>query len=438
MRTSNLYKMIKLFARDKSGNLVIVFGFAVTVLMLGVGLSVNYIQLSTARANLKAAVDSAVSSTARDITTGVIKIKDAPAMIRAFVDANTDTAFLGNSKITINKINIDQKAKTVQVLASADVDMVIPVFGTTNAKIVSVGSKSKYSDKRVEIAMMLDVTGSMRGRKLKSLQTAAKAGISAFISDGSTNNGRVRISLVPYAGAVNAGALADKVVFVETQATSGPAPRIGTPTKVKTRPDNCATERKGSLIFSDAGPDAGMINRDYRVGSCPSAALMPLTGDAKALEARINSFQARGGTAGHIGIQWSWYMLSERWARFLPAASRPAKKNSKNIDKYAILMTDGIFNVNYVNERGEKTTRGGGGTSSQLAERLCEKMKSDGIEIFTIGFGLRQNGPKSMMRKCASPDKNSTKHYFEAADGTELKDAFLAIAANIERLTLVE
>jgi hypothetical protein len=42
------------------------------------------------------------------------------------------------------------------------------------------------------------------------------------------------------------------------------------------------------------------------------------------------------------------------------------------------------------------------------------------------------------MSRCASPDKGSTRHYFEAANGEELDAAFKEVARNIERLAIIE
>src|SRR5438477_131866 len=92
------------------------------------------------------------------------------------------------------------------------------------------------------------------------------------------------------------------------------------------RPDTCATERKGTYQYSDAGADVSMVNRDYFVSpfaqqtgtsACPAAVVKPLTADATALKNVIKGFVASGGTAGHIGVQWAWYMLSQKWGNVL-------------------------------------------------------------------------------------------------------------------------
>ena len=46
-----------------------------------------------------------------------------------------------------------------------------------------------------------------------------------------------------------------------------------------------------------------------------------LSANLAALKKAVEKFSANGSTAGHIGIQWSWYMLSPKWRDVLPKAA---------------------------------------------------------------------------------------------------------------------
>ena len=65
-------------------------------------------------------------------------------------------------------------------------------------------------------------------------------------------------------------------------------------------------------------------------------------------------------------------------------------------------------------------------------------MKKQEIEIFTVGFMLKEVGAKAVLKDCASENSGSANHYFEAATGAELDQACQQIARNIERLALTE
>src|SRR5262249_54472656 len=142
--------------------------------------------------------------------------------------------------------------------------------------------------------------------------------------------------------------------------TTSEPPGMGSPKAASasgSKSDGCATERKGSQQFTDAIPDTAMVSRDYRLAFCPDAALKPLSSDSNALKATINAFKADGSTAGHIGIQWSWYMLSPKWADVLPKSAQPAAYNSKKVAKFAVLMTDGEFNTAFAGVPKTEETR---------------------------------------------------------------------------------
>lgn len=439
MRKVSGYSGIARFVSHEGGNFTLVFAAALTSLMMSAGFAANYAQLSLIRSNLLATVDGAVTSTARDITTGKIDLDQAGEMVRVFIDANGGSAFVDTDAIRLDDLEINRIANTVSAKVSIDVDILFPFFGNANTTEVAVESKAVYSDKDIEVAMMLDITGSMRGRKLHDLQSAAKIAAYAFVGGQDIDNPRVRVAIIPYANAVNVGSLAPVVVYNETGFTTGEPPATDDPVLAGIGTDDCATERKGSRQFTDDGPDLAKVNRDYRLDFCPEPELMPLTADYDQLEATIDSFRADGYTAGHIGIQWSWYMLSHEWADYLPASAEPAKRNDPKVAKYAILMTDGEFNTAFADvPRGEATAGRQAFRSRNKAERLCMEMKKDGIEVFTVGFDLDSANARGVLRKCASKDYGSVQHYFEAGDGADLEAAFLEIAANIERLALVK
>lgn len=47
--------------------------------------------------------------------------------------------------------------------------------------------------------------------------------------------------------------------------------------------------------------------------SCSNIQPLGLTRDRTVLERYIRNLKTRGGTAGHQGIAWSWYLVSEKW-----------------------------------------------------------------------------------------------------------------------------
>lgn len=422
------------FRRNRGGNFGLMMAVTAPLLVLASGYGLNIAQISITKSNLLAALDSAVTSTARDLTTGVITKDEARGVVEAFLLANGQRAYAEEGRLTLDKVEIDPVAKTVEAQASVELDLAFALFGTANRQKITTQSAAIYSDKKVEVAMMLDVTGSMYGQRLKDLKVAAKNAVKLLLGNNKAIHDRVRVAMVPYADAVNAGPLSH-TIYVESNRYSSSEPPPMPASQTVSSVNLCGTEREGAYQFTDDGPDVAMVNRDYRLQYCQNAALIPLTTSQSALETRIDSFVASGNTAGQIGIQWTWYMLSPKWANVLPEASKPRAYEDEKAAKYAILMTDGEFNTAFADVPHGQNPRSQTWRSRNYAETLCTEMKKAGIEIFTIGFALN-NSAKPVMQNCASPDTGGIKHFFDASTGSELDNAFRTIAANIERLAL--
>ena len=460
---SILKRSLRRFGRDQQGNYAMMTAVLAPLLLLGVGYGLNIAQMTSARSNLLAALDAAVTSTTRDISIGVIKPDKVEASVRAFLVANGERTFADAERIRLDEVITDPFRKTVMAKASVTIDVAFPLFGAASQQTVHAESAAMYSDRKIEVAMMLDVTGSMKATapvknrkgevtkaatdKIGDLKAAAKDAVEALLSGNVHTADRVRVALVPYAAAVNVGALAAKTIYEEPKSSSVLPPANYVPPA--TRKDNCATERKledGSADLSDDAPDTirrnfkakedykALVNRDYGLSksACPSASVIPLSTDETTLKSTIDSFVASGNTAGGIGTQWTYYMLSPNWRTAISDAglgAGPADRDPDKIAKIAILMTDGEYNQYYA-----------GSSSATNATDLCTRMKRDGIEVFTIGFALSASesaASRKTLKNCASPDTALTKHFYDAATGDELKRAFRDIVRNIERLALI-
>lgn len=456
------------FATSEAGNFAVITAITLTALMLAVGFSINTVEMMLTRSNLQQALDAAITSTARDLTTGGITPEDARPTVTAFLTANGGTGFASADEIALDDLDVDQGSKTVSAQASVALPLLFPVFGGSSERTITVVSAAKYSDQTMEVSMVLDVTGSMafdpKNSKLRNygkingLKVAATDAVQELFAGQNPENPRVKIAIVPFSNAVNVGSsLAESSVFPEKSmqyrnleiASTDPLP--ANYYKNYKRPDNCATERKvaNHYIASDDGPDVSMPHRDimlsqyanlYRpsLQACPSAALVPLTTDESELTNLISSLAPDGGTAGHIGIQWGWYMLSPYWKSVLPLASAPAAYDPAKVTKVMILMTDGEFNLSYYDVKNSHDAYNQNGKQAPVdaATALCANMKAKGIQIFTIGFGLPSNEAavaRQTLKDCATPDTPSVKYFYEATDNDELDATFKAIVADLQK-----
>lgn len=416
-RNENQKSLLKNFARDERGNFAMIMAVGGVMIVSAVGLSIDISRAMTAQTHLSNAVDAAVLSTTRLVTQGAMSSKDAEKEVKKFLFANFDNKRYGVNP-TITEIDVDDTAKTMSVTAHIDLPTAFMSIAGVESQKVNWTSEAAFSDTKIEVAMALDVTGSMwdmipgtSDRKIDALKDAASEAVSALLPNAAAAK-RVRIGLVPYAATVDASPVISRI------STTGSG--------------NCVFERGGTNANNDTFANA--VNPiGARADWCPSAEIMPLTKDASKLRAHINSFTTGGCTAGHTAIAWAHYMVSPNWNGAWDMASEAASYSDAKTRKYAIIMTDGIFNThistgNVCNSAGESNSRAD-------ALSLCSEMRARGIKVYTIAFAAPPNAGQ-LMKDCANPNFAQSQFYFNATDKNELEAAFQAIARDIQALRL--
>lgn len=168
-------------------------------------------------------------------------------------------------------------------------------------------------------------------------------------------------------------------------------------------------------------------DKDWFRTSAPGCSSIPplgLTRDRKELEKYIRNLRTRGGTAGHQGIAWSWYLVSENWGNIFTGDAAPNSYSEAQGSKALILMSDGDFiDEEFTSELG---------TSDTQARALCDAIKAQGeIQIYTVAFQAPRAG-EEVLKYCAS----SAAHAFTADDEEELSMAYNAIAGSLSELRI--
>lgn len=399
------------FAKDTSGNVAIIFAVVSTAIISILGLGIDFQRSVSAEQNIQSALDAT-----------------SLAAVRAMQDAsNTETeirtyaenVFAANIQGSNTNLNCPKPTVTVDFTTGkveADINCTLPttLAGIFSIREVKIGQSSvaNMSMSKLDLAMMLDVSGSMSGQKIKDLKSAANDAIDTLIT--ARTGDRVRIAFNTYSTAVNVGSYAKTVKGNNYDATSA------------TR--DCVTERGGIAKFKDDAPGTGKYleettkSADNKALSCPSSSLEPLSTDKDKLQKAINGLSANGWTAGHLGIAWAWYLISPDWDKIWPKDSKPLDYDDNDTIKAVILMTDGEFNTYYQN---------GQGNSVGQSKKLCNNMKKEGVIVYSVAFQAPKAG-KDVLKACASNDDT----FYDASSGTELKEAYAAIASQLTNLRL--
>ena len=404
--TKKLPDLASVFLANDKGTIAVVFGVALIPVMLSAGIAVDYSRMAITKSLIDEALDAAVLMSGQELSEG----KRVDARFRQnfenFFYANVNGRTNLVKQVTIESFSVDKSTGKVSAMAKSDIKMAfMGIVGKTSVEVMS-HSEAAMSSKKIELSMMLDVTGSMGSRgKLAALKAAAKDAISVLLP-ATASSKNMRISLIPYSTSVNVGVVARKV---------------------SNNPNNkCVTERY-SYRFSDASYQ--IANSKSKVegkdSNCPDQEVLPLSASSHKLKKTINKLSAGGMTAGHLGVAWSYYTLSPNWAKAWNNTPTPASYSNKKVQKIALLMTDGQFNKDYT----------AGWNSSNYAKSICADMKKKGILIYSVAFKAPRSA-EATLRSCASPGTSGSVYYYSADNASELKSVFVNIATSIKRLRL--
>jgi Flp pilus assembly protein TadG len=411
-----LYKSAvrRAFYRDERGTVAIIFALSIVVLMLTCGLAIDVGRAVHANAKLRAAIDAAALAAAKGLRLQGLTVSQATALANTMLMEN----FVGGSKglADIKGVNviIDQAKSQVEVQVDAEVKTTLgQLAGITAFQIPKTGV-AVFEAKDIEVAVQLDVTGSMSGSKIADLKDATKTLVDILIPATTSTGPSVRVGLAPFAAGVNAGPYANTIADGVTAA------------------GGCVYERKDIAYQDTDNYPVGLLALKTKSdigasGNCPGAQILPMTDDKALLKSSVDGFTTGGSTAGHLGTAFSWYLLAPTWSGIWPASAKPAAYKDGKTIKVAILMTDGEYNTLGSSNGGSNAAK-----SAQLAVDTCTAMKAKGIVVYTVGFKLNQSSAIATMNSCAS----SAGHAYLASDGASLKQAFKNIAENITQLRL--
>jgi Flp pilus assembly protein TadG len=446
--------------RDQGGNVAIVFALMAIVLMLAVGAAVDIGRWLHARDQTQSAADAAVLAGGRWLQTNSTDTAGAIAAAQNFYKQETATRLpVVNDSISFG---VSSDGQTVYANGTAYIKTPFLGFvGINQLPIIPLGQQpvaqatlavGGNGGQNLEVAMMLDITGSMLdtsasgNTKIADLITSATDLVNIIVwSDQSQFTSKVAIA--PFT---------EDIRLPNTTAINA-ARGSGLPTSEKVSGttyylSDCVVERTGTQKYTDAAPGAGQyVMGHYTTSSTGSgknkkgvcvvgSPVQPLTSDKTTLLNAISSLQAGGGTAGHLGTAWAWYTLSPNWNSLWPS-NGAAPYGSSNLQKIAILMTDGDYNTQYssagisVNQASASSTycpQAANGCSGVQAASLCSAMKAAGITIYTVGFTIPSTDTTAinLLTNCAS-DPNM---FYSAADGTQLQQAFRDIAIKLSSL----
>ncbi len=405
----NLPSLLKAFGANRRASVVVLLGIAIVPMLGVVGLVSDAARAYLVQSRLAQAVDSAALAGGSAITAAT---RDAD--INNYFQGNFPTGYL-DSTLQPLTINADLAAGTVEVVAQAQVPTSFLRVLTIDHVMVSARSVVNRAVRGMELALVLDVTGSMGGSKIAALKSAAHSLLNILYGSNDTVTD-FWVSVVPFASRVN------------IEPNSGWM--VGPPNPW----NGCGDTRSGTNATDDSPPSVELFPEytptvtgwrppDY---GCPETSMLPLTASKTTVGAKIDDLEAFGNTRTDVGMVWGWRSLSPQWRGVWPGdPTLPLDYNTALMDKVVIIMTDGE-NTPWLT--GDPVTQEE--TNTQLAQE-CTDMKTNGITIYTITF----QAPSSLdplFEACAS---DPSKHFISPSNA-DLQNVFIAIGTQLSNLRI--
>jgi len=481
------------FKKAQKGTTAIVFGIVVIPLLALGGGAVDYGYAMKTKAQLTTTLDAAVLAALLQYS--IDDQADYKQIVNDYVNKNLTEAqktYLGGD-VTVTVPDIGEDGELRAALATTVKTNFLGLVGFDQFD-VSVKSGAKVGGSKLELALVLDNTGSMAGSKIVALKDAAKDLVNVILPNGTDEN--IKIALVPFADYVNIGManrsepgldIPDDFTISTTvpagekcwneypdsthECTNNPyegtcyndgvpydclkndwtcTGEYGDPvqhcntedTTTETNFSWCGAmaSRPHDLNVRDDGYGTGVPGLMSTSSSWCSAIspLTRLTSNKGTIISSLNAMKSERNTYIPSGLAWGWRALSST----TPFADG-APYSDDSVKKVIVLMTDGSNTKSMRKRSGDSVSMNAGEVwdhqNSNTAEantytsELCSNIKNKDIMVFTIAFDVDPaSDVQTLLQGCAG---NGGK-YFNADDDVELADAFKEIGLSLLNLRL--
>jgi len=436
------------FFKDQRASMSIVAALSAIPMILAGGAAIDLERAINARTALRASLDSAALYAASFTT--VTDTATLTAKGQTYINAN----YLNTGGEKIANFKVTNNGATVTASADVTVNTIFMGIVGTNSLTMSAASTVTKQGAKLEVAMVLDNTGSMSQSGKLPAEISASTSLLNQLKGLAKQPGDVYVSVVPFVDTVNVGsgsstaswvgwdnymicsapagysAKGKKKITFSNYTTSATCTSVGgvwgLDTVSKSQWTGCVTDR-GDMT----GPNVG--NYDTNVvqpatntpaslypatqTACP-AQVMGLSYDWTSIQTLFNNMAAGGTTNQNIGLEMGWMSLVGGGPFSVPALD----PNSK-YQKAVVLLTDGLNTQDrwYTDQ-----------ASIDARQQLtCANVKSTGTIVYTVQIDIGSvDGKSPLLQTCAS---DSTK-YFYLTDSTQVLSAFTSIGNNLANM----
>lgn len=411
--------------------MAVALAVALPVVAAAAGLAVDSGKMYVAHSALQNAVDaSALAGSMElpydpDMDKGLVAAAVAEMMAKNYPDATVKKAELGN------------EVRSVCVTAEADVDMALMSVLGIKEKKVEASACAGFNN--LEIALVIDTTGSMNGAPLNNTKEAAENLVDLVLPESGTAS--TMVGLVPFRGKVHlpggVDGLDEGCRNVDGSLNDGSLLDVYKDKKYR-NPSKYSLSQLG--IADDNCSNISLVKE--------------LTTDRSDIIASINALSASGNASGTViseGVKWGANVLT-------PEAPYTEGSDDDSYRKILILLTDGdtedgrcggtygttksptvywtnaFFGAGLDGEYSSPDDIPTCKDSDKLNQAMldeAQKAKDADIEIFTIRYGTSDSTDKSLMKQMASSKEGTDDHYFDAPSANDIDEIFKKIGQQL-------
>jgi Flp pilus assembly protein TadG len=404
------------FVRSERGNVAMMFGMTLPVMLAATGAAVDYSRQANARAAMQAAIDA----------TALMISKEAANLTAAQITTKAQSYF--NAIYNHPEVGSVTFAATYSPNSGSGASIVLNVTGSMQTDFMkaagittmplNASTTTKWGNIRYRVALALDNTGSMGDAdKINQLKLATNQLIADFYAMASSNED-VYISIVPFSKDVNVGADKKNEPWVRwTDWDQDNTHKVCTKPQYTSRSscqdhggnwisvpqdhsnwNGCVMDRDQDYDVSNTTPSSvtATMAPAEQYSSCP----VPILGmtsvkkDKQVLLDKIDDMTPAGNTNQAIGLAWAW--LTHAASGPFPA---PAKDANYSYQDVIILLTDGLNTQNrWTSNQNSIDTR---------EATLCSNAKTVGsMKIFAVQVATSGDAQSSMLKNCTSEPNN--------------------------------
>ena len=456
---------LRAFGGACRGNVAVTFAFAVIPLLAFIGAGYDYSHANSVKADMQAALDS----------TALMLSKDVASIDQNTLDQKAHayfTALFKRPESTVKSVDAqyDPTASTVKVSATVDVPTTflrlldLMDYKPLQDMTISGSSTTTWGTTRLRVALVLDNTGSMADDgKMDALKTATK-NLLTQLKKAANNDGDVYVSIIPFSKDVNVGAANYNANWIDWsdwednnggwQQTSSCNAGYGHSRHGHSHCNSnwtwavanhntwngCITDRDKDYDQDVTAPNpadaslpggqASTLFPAEQYSYCP-VAMMGLNYNWTAMADLVDSMQPSGNTNQPIGLVWGWQSLVGGGP-----LTAPTMDSNYTYQQVIILLSDGLNTEDRwytqqtpVDNRMVQTGNGSG---------TCANIKAADISIYTIQVNTGGDPTSTLLRDCASKDKNGNPQFFMLTSSNDIVTTFDTIGTNLTKLRVAK